>query len=203
MTKMWAVRKWNRAAEEQEVLEGENKKSLSNLILAQLKQQLKPVLMWVQLTQGLIKRLNKKPQMLPKPPHFHSESLFLFVKTGITIEKDSKWSDIHIIGVSWCNWWDPWMDIASALILKNNLTRKSSTPLLITGGRNDRKEKKRKETQTTIKFITYTLLADDTCSRCTIKPTTLYYYGNNYCECFFHVDQLAFEGCFFDCFKLA
>lgn len=40
------------------------------------------------------------------------------------------------------------------------------------------------------------MLVDDTCSRCTIKPTTLYYYGYNYCECFFHVDQLVSEGCF-------
>jgi len=37
------------------------------------------------------------------------------------------------------------MDIASALLLKNDLTRKSSTPLLITGGRNERKKKKRKQ----------------------------------------------------------
>lgn len=37
------------------------------------------------------------------------------------------------------------MDIASALLLKNNLTRKSSTPLSITGGRNERKEKKRNQ----------------------------------------------------------
>lgn len=82
--------------------------------------------------------------MLPKPAYFHSECLFLFVKTGITIEKDSKWSNVHIIGVSWCNWWSPWMDIASALLLKNNLTRKSSTPLSTTGGRNERKEIKKK-----------------------------------------------------------
>lgn len=126
--------------------------------------------------------------MLPKPACFHSECLFLFVKTGITIEKDSKWSNVHIIGVSWYNWWSPWMDIASALLLKNNLTRKSSTPLSITDGRNERK--KEKETKITVKFITYTLLVDDTCSRCTIKPTTLYYYGYNYCECFFMLINL-------------
>jgi len=37
------------------------------------------------------------------------------------------------------------MDIASALILKNNLTRKSSTPLSITGGRNERKKTERNQ----------------------------------------------------------
>lgn len=65
------------------------------------------------------------------------------------------------------------------------------------------KERKRKETKTTVKFITYTLLADDTCSRCTIKPTTLYYYGYNYCECFFMLINLLLKVGFFDCFKLA
>lgn len=82
------------------------------------------------------------------------------------------------------------MDIASALLLKNNLTRKSSTPLSITGGRNERK---RNETKSTVKFITYTLLADDICSGCTIKPTTLYYYGYNYRECFFMLINLLLK----------
>lgn len=41
---------------------------------------------------------------------------------------------------------------------------------------------KREKPKTTVKFIWITLLVDDTGSKYTIKPTTLYYYEDNYHE---------------------
>lgn len=140
--------------------------------------------------------------MLAKSPCFHSESLFLFVRLALQLKRTQN-------GVMYIHHWCFMMQLMESLNgycfsfdLKNGLTRKSLTPLLITGGRNERK-RKGKEIKTTVKFITYTLLADDTGSKCTIKPTTLYYY-EYICECFFlMLINLLLKVVFLFCFKLA